>query len=343
METIQTYLENMFRTLPATAEVLRAKDELYQMMEDKYLELKKEGKSENEAIGIVISEFGNLNEIAEDLGIKDIVTSKEEHKKAGRLLSLEEIRQYFKNKKTSSFFLALGVLLCIVSCIGPIIGDAIANQSNTMEDSLQAIGVIAMFLCIAIAVGCFLYSDAMLQKWKTWQFEPCSIRTETVSFIKAEYETVQMKYALLLTLGIALCILCPAPAILIDTRNPSYFWENMSGAFVLLFVGFGVFFIVYSQTQKSAYRKILKWNGTSNGAYYSTPKHDTTVVYKNPIINVMMSLYWTTITCIYLCWSFLTFDWHISWIIWPVAALVYSLLKLLFQSNEKQEQVVQNL
>ena len=69
METIQTYLENMFRTLPATAEVLRAKDELYQMMEDKYLELKKEGKSENEAIGIVISEFGNLNEIAEDLGI----------------------------------------------------------------------------------------------------------------------------------------------------------------------------------------------------------------------------------------------------------------------------------
>ena len=29
METIQTYLENMFRTLPATAEVFRAKDELY--------------------------------------------------------------------------------------------------------------------------------------------------------------------------------------------------------------------------------------------------------------------------------------------------------------------------
>lgn len=336
METIQTYLENMFRTLPATAEVLRAKDELYQMMEDKYLELKKEGKSENEAIGIVISEFGNLNEIAEDLGIKNVITLKKEHKESGKLLSLEEIKLYLKKKKTSSFFLAFGVLLCIVSCIGPIIGDAIANRANTFSDGLQAIGVIAMFLCIAIAVGCFVYSDAMLQKWKTWKSEPCSISEETASSIKTEYETVQMKYTLLLTLGIALCILCSAPAILIDTMNPSYFWENMSGAFVLLFIGFGVFFIVFSQNQKSAYSKILKLNGTMDTAYFSAQKHNTTVAYKNPIVNAVMSLYWATITCIYLCWSFLTFDWHISWIIWPVAALVYSFLKLLFQSNKEQ-------
>lgn len=58
METIKNYLENMFSHLPNTPEVQKAKYELYQMMEDKYNELISEGKSDNEAIGIVISEFG---------------------------------------------------------------------------------------------------------------------------------------------------------------------------------------------------------------------------------------------------------------------------------------------
>lgn len=60
METIKNYLENMFSHLPNTPEVQKAKYELYQMMEDKYNELISEGKSDNEAIGIVISELETL-------------------------------------------------------------------------------------------------------------------------------------------------------------------------------------------------------------------------------------------------------------------------------------------
>lgn len=38
---------------------------------EKYNELKNDGKSENEAIGIVISEFGNIEELIEELGIEE--------------------------------------------------------------------------------------------------------------------------------------------------------------------------------------------------------------------------------------------------------------------------------
>ena len=75
METIRNYLENMFRGLPDTPEVRRAKEELWQMMEDKYTELKDEGISENEAVGTVITEFGNLDEISETLGIAQYLPS----------------------------------------------------------------------------------------------------------------------------------------------------------------------------------------------------------------------------------------------------------------------------
>lgn len=75
MDTIKSYLETMFANLPATTEVLKAKDELWGMMEDKYNELISEGKSENEAVGTVISEFGNhyelrLLQVAQQLDIQ---------------------------------------------------------------------------------------------------------------------------------------------------------------------------------------------------------------------------------------------------------------------------------
>ena len=67
METIRVYLDTMFRSLPDTSEVRRAKEELLAMMEDKYTELRSEGKSENEAIGQVIAEFGNAEELIREL------------------------------------------------------------------------------------------------------------------------------------------------------------------------------------------------------------------------------------------------------------------------------------
>ena len=79
METIKNYLETMFKNLPQTEKVLKAKSELLQMMEDKYTELVNQGKSENEAIGTVIAEFGNLEELAEDLGIAEVLQEKKDN------------------------------------------------------------------------------------------------------------------------------------------------------------------------------------------------------------------------------------------------------------------------
>lgn len=69
MDTIRGYLNNMFNSLPRTEQTFKLKQDLLASMEEKYYELKKEGKSENEAVGIVISEFGNIDELIDELGI----------------------------------------------------------------------------------------------------------------------------------------------------------------------------------------------------------------------------------------------------------------------------------
>ena len=99
METIRNYLETMFQKLPNTAEVQKAKVELGQMMEDKYTELRNEGKSENEAVGTVISEFGNLDELAEDLGIRGYMNPN--NNMAGIQVPLSEVKRFFSDKVRS--------------------------------------------------------------------------------------------------------------------------------------------------------------------------------------------------------------------------------------------------
>jgi len=68
METIKNYLDNILPICQNKGNGT-AKSEIYYNMEEKYNELKKSGKPENEAIGIVISEFGNIDELLEEMGI----------------------------------------------------------------------------------------------------------------------------------------------------------------------------------------------------------------------------------------------------------------------------------
>lgn len=69
--TIETYINGRFSNLPKTSELERARQELLQMSEDKYVELTSAGVSPDDATGRVITEFGDLNELADDLGIRD--------------------------------------------------------------------------------------------------------------------------------------------------------------------------------------------------------------------------------------------------------------------------------
>ena len=99
MEAIREYLSNMFMNLPETPQVLRAKAELMEMMEDKYEELIAEGMSEKEAVGTVISEFGNLDELAEELGIGDFMKKEEEPQEKKSIKYGSRLRTIFYNGK----------------------------------------------------------------------------------------------------------------------------------------------------------------------------------------------------------------------------------------------------
>ena len=52
--------------------------------------------------------------------------------------------------------------------------------------------------------------------------------------------------------------------------------------------------------------------------------------YESKKLATFMSVYWLTVLCIYLLWSFLTFRWYFTWIIWPIAGVIHAIIKKAF-------------
>lgn len=321
METIRNYLETMFASLPNTLEVQKAKQELWQMMEDKYTELIGEGKTENEAVGIVISEFGNLDELAEELGISSFMIQ-ENRKTAGgfRSVTLAEVKDYLHDRTRAAYAVALGVFLCIISVCGYLVNFGWGWRARNV------FAFCFMFMTIAVAVGLFLFSGFVMGKWRFLREKACSVDFATAEYVHNRRESFRVTRSMMVTIGVILCILSVIPVVIVDGL---FGWSGGFGV-VLMFVviGIGVFLFVAAGNVNAGFTVILSLNkrDTMGGGFVPSQKQ---VTYKNETVSRIMPVYWPTVTCIYLCWSFLSFDWHITWIVWVVAALVQQMLRAL--------------
>ena len=324
METIRNYLESMFRSMPNTPEVRRAKDELLQMMEDKYMELMSEGMTENAAVGTVISEFGNLDELSESLGISHFLPERIENiERQGRTLLIDEVKDYLRDDRKTCVIRALGIFCFIISPTGPILADGIFGGRGLIE----GIGTGMLFLLAAAGVFLIIYAGNLEKKWKYIRKVPCCIDYSTAAWLEEMITQNEPKMSMIRILGIICCILALVPVVVLDSIRIFHdFFSAIGTVLMFVIVGIGVMLILFSSGYLSAAKKLLHLNDkqTIGGQYTRMQQEQNESGKKEGILSV----YWPTVTCIYLCASFLTFSWGITWIIWPVAAIIHSVIKM---------------
>jgi len=234
METIVNYLDNMFAALPKTSRILRLKEELLATMEEKYLELKREGKSENEAIGIVISEFGNIDELMREMGIVREQNPEEEQIPA---IGEPEIEAYLGFKRRFGLLVGLGVTLILA---GAALLLVLAERLGGFG---TVIGLIALFVSIAAAVGMFVYSGVKAEQFRYLKsdfYMPHEIRAS----LMRRREAFMPSYTFALTAGVVLCVLSPAALIGALAANESLAFYGAAGT--LLTIAGAVFLFIYA-------------------------------------------------------------------------------------------------
>lgn len=332
METIKNYLETMFANLPNTEEVKRAKDELYSMMEDKYAELISEGKAENEAIAIVISEFGNLDEISESLGINNVVSEMEVTDR--RVVTQDEADNYIADATRRRFLNSLAILAFIFCPIGPIVFESIADAIGI--GAIGAFGLILLFVCIAAGICLMAISGFIMHDWKFLDKELCTISYSTAEYISREKDDNMTYKGIVRTVGIVLCCISFLPVIIMDAifgNHLAIITEGIAPAMIFVGAGIGVFLIMMSGAKDAAYDKLLSLNDAKTVAGNYEPVKGAKKEYVSGIAEALLKDYWKTVLCIYFILSFTTFNWGSTWMIWPLAAILRKPLTDIFSKK----------
>lgn len=317
MEIIKNYLENMFVGLPGTEEVRKAKAELAVMMEDKYNELKASGKADHEAIGIVISEFGNLEELLTELGL--------DGPKAGGTkpemvkVTLEQAKEYIEYCRSASIRFALGVFLCICSPILLILITGMQEQGllSIAEEQAAFAGLGLLFVLVAFGVALMILTGMKGAPYEHLKKETFLLEKRAEAFVLEEENKARPGEAVRITIGVVLCILSVLPLFAVSAFAPEAYQEmaQIGAVGVLLaLVAMGVFLFIFTGIRSDARNVLLQ-----KEEYAPDRKKDKR-------IQVIAAIYWPCVTLIYLAWSFLTFNWGFTWIIWPIAGVLFGVI-----------------
>jgi len=326
MEAIRTYIDNVFKAFPPGERLNVLKRDMLAGMEEKYHALKGEGKSENEAVGSVIADFGSMDEIAAELGIQP-GSAEPAVPENGISLSNEEARDYINQTRKSSLWIGLGVWLILAGVaamvlIGKlisdydgalIIGPIVIAGPQEMTASL-GLGIFVLFFAIAAAVALFVIHGMRLSRFEKYETTPILLDHSTRSEFEDERKNFQSKFAVLLTAGIAVILLAVGGLVLLGTLSG---FENGSVAAFLFAIGFAVFLIVHAGMQYGAYDVLL---GVGD---YENKMGSVEYEKYERLIGTVAAVFWPLVTAVYLAWSFIGNSWNISWIVWPIAGVLF--------------------
>lgn len=326
MDTIRNYLDNMFMGYPQKNQILQAKEELLSMMEDKYNQLKEEGKTENEAVGIVISEFGNLQEVSAALGLdNETIKTKEEVK----YIDPQEVTNYIND--TNQYFpkVVLGISLCIVSVAVFLMFIAMYHLGylNLSEDQSALLGLTIMFPIVAIGVYLIVTNTMQLSKYEHLNTERVYLDYSTQQRIVALKSKVTPNFKRALGISIMMYIMSIVPLFI----TIIVFGDNNDGAtlsalsVIILIVALATYNLLKHYGPHNAVNKLLN-DGEYSSKLDDRFDNDEERKSYNHRRDRIETIFWTLVIAVYLGYSLITSDWGRSWIVFPVAALLYAAL-----------------
>lgn len=315
METIKNYLDNLFASLPKTAKVMDLKNNILSNMEDKYNELKRNGKTENEAIGIVISEFGNIDELVSELGIQnsDPVNTQP-------VVTTEEVEAYLNVKRVQGIQIGIGVFLCILAPAMLVLLSVLVENgvifTGITGDGAYAPGVIALFVLIAIAVAIFIFSDMSFERFKFME-NGVQLPLGMEADLKKRYYSFNPTYYLCIIVGVCLCILSPI-SIFVTLFFKDETLQEYSIVIVLTLIAIAVFLFITSGTIRESYEKLLQIGD-------SAPKKK-----EDKVIGAIAAVIWPLAVIVFLFCGFVYNLWHIAWIVFPIVGILFGMFSAVY-------------
>lgn len=266
--------------------------------------------------------LGNLFGVTTDYLLKDEIEDEEVAEEKSntpiKRVSMETANEFLEWRKKAAVRIATGVFLCILSPITLFIllASSTVPSLGVSENVAASLGLSVLLIIVAVAVMLFVLCDLKNAPFKFIDKEPFETDYGVTGMVKEKQKEYKNSYTLYNVLGVFLCVISPIP-LFMGAFSENEFLVMVMLTVTMTIVGIGVTLFVVAGVRQASMQKLLK-----EGEFSQNKKTS------EKLNSAVQSVYWLVVTAAYLGWSFVTNDWHITWIIWPVAAVLSGIIEV---------------
>lgn len=261
----------------------------------------------------VTTDYLLKDEIEEEEFIDDSVDSNIKR------VTLSEANDFLEIRKSASIKIALGSFLCILSVIPLLILGALSEYKicQISEELACGAGLIALLVMVSIAVAIFLICGFQSSAYEFFDKGIFELEYGVRGMVRERQKNYRSSYVKFNIIGSCICIISPIPLFAgIFFQNEFYMVVMLT--VMLALAGVGTMFFIIAGVRWASMQKIL-----NEGEF--TPKYRE----KSKIQESVSTVYWLIATAVYLGYSFTSNNWHTSWIIWPIAGVLFAAIKII--------------
>ncbi len=238
---------------------------------------------------------------------------------SGKRITLAQANEFLDWRKSASVRIATGTFLCIIAAI-PLLVLAAASEVpayHVSENAAAGVGLTVLLLIVAAAAAIFVLCGLKNKPYDFIDQEPFETEYGVAGMVKERQKEYKSTYAGCNVIGVVCCVLSPVP-LLVGAFTGNDFFTVVMLAVTMLLAGFGVVLFIVSGVRWASMQKLLK-----EGEFAPEEKK------KNRIKESVGTVYWLTAVAVYLGWSFLTDDWGLTWLVWPIAGVLFPIVMCL--------------
>ncbi len=260
---------------------------------------------DEEQIAVVNEDMADLSEYEEEVPTKKV--------------TMEEATSYMDMIKEMSTRFALAVSLCVLSPICMIVMGGLAEYGviTWSEDRAGSIGLIIMFLLLIVAVPVIIVNALKTGKYEYLEKNKLFLEYGVKETVEERKEAYAPTFHKSIAVGVAIVLvgvlLLAIPAIMYQEERLVEIGEVYALGAMLTLVAVATFFFVKSCWIYGSFEKLLQ-----EGDYTIEQKRNAKKV------EAFSGAYWCIVTAIYLAVSFTENRWDSTWVIWPVAAVLFA-------------------
>lgn len=267
-----------------------------------------------------ILQMSRLFEVSVDYLLKEELTESdyvEDTSSSIKKITVEFANAFLNDTVVHAKQVALSVMIFILSPVVLITLSLFSNHSlhRLTENQSSMIGVMILIVMVVIGVGILIATSSKMARYDFLEEEVFDIQFGVEGLTldaKARYKDTHTKG---LIFGVSLLILSVIPVLLSSVFD---FFSIAGVPTLLIMVGVGVYILVRVSIRWSSYEKLLQ-----EGEYNPRVKEE------NDIIGTVAGVYWPLVVAGYLLWSFVGSAWDISWIVFPIAGILFGAIATL--------------